>query len=123
MPMNISEIFLIAILVIFAIPYQFWRLGSTDYYAFVFRAPMVQALGVPLLAGSLAAAGLSLYDGWVGPRALTWQFVFAVGSTMLTVPMVSPMLLRLRGVVGAAAEQRAATACMAGSWLISSALP
>lgn len=72
MPMNISEIFLIAILVILAIPCLFWRLGRTEYYAFVFRAPM---------------------------------------------------LLRLRGVVGAPAEQRAATACMAGSWLISSALP
>lgn len=143
--MTISEIFLIAILIIFAIPYLIWRLGRTeyyaplvvvqivtgillgpgalgavfpDYYAFVFRPPVVQslngiawwavmcfvwvagieldlksawmhrressitaglALGVPLLAGCVVAAGLALYESWVGPRAMTWQFVLGVG--------------------------------------------
>jgi len=143
--MNTTEVFLIAILIIFTIPYLVWRLGRTeyyaplvvvqivtgillgpgvlgaafpDYYAFVFRAPVVQALngiawwavmcfvwlagieldlrstwrdrrdsgitaglalGMPLLAGCAVAAGLTLYGGWVGPRAAPWQFIFGVG--------------------------------------------
>ena len=143
--MSNNEILLIAILLIFAIPYLIWRLGRTeyiaplvvvqivtgillgpgvlgavfpDYYNFVFSAPVVQslngialwavmcfvwlagieldlksawlhrressitaalALGVPLLAGSLVAAVMLTYDGWIGPDALTWQFILAVG--------------------------------------------
>ena len=143
--MTTSEIFLIALLIIFTVPYLVWRLGRTeyfaplvvvqivtgillgpgvlgaafpDYYAFVFQAPVVQslngiawwgvmcfvwlagieldlkstwldrrdsgitaglALGMPLLAGCAVAAGLTLYAGWVGPRATTWQFVLGVG--------------------------------------------
>src|ERR1700746_3082303 len=37
------------------------------------------ALGVPLLLGCLAAAGMALYPGWIGSKALTWQFVAGVG--------------------------------------------
>ncbi len=37
------------------------------------------ALGVPLVAGCAVAAGLTLYGGWVGPRAATWQFIVGVG--------------------------------------------
>lgn len=143
--MTTSEVFLIAILIIFAIPYLIWRLGRTEYYAplvvvqivmgivlgpgvlgallpdyhaFVFSPPVVQslngiawwavmcfvwlagieldlksawqhrressitaglALGVPLLAGCLVAAGLALQESWVGARAMTWQFVLGVG--------------------------------------------
>jgi Kef-type K+ transport system membrane component KefB len=143
--MPTTEIFLIAILIIFTIPYLVWRLGRTEYYAplvvvqivtgillgpgvlgaifpgyyaFVFQAPVVQALngiawwavmcfvwlagieldlsstwrdrrdssitaglalGMPLLAGCAVAAGLTLFGGWVGPRAAPWQFVFGVG--------------------------------------------
>ena len=143
--MTTSEVFLIALLIIFTVPYLVWRLGRTeyyaplvvvqivtgillgpgvlgaafpDYYAFVFQAPVVQALngialwgvmcfvwlagieldlkstwldrrdsgvtaglalGVPLVAGCAVAAGLTLYDGWVGPQAGTWQFIFGVG--------------------------------------------
>lgn len=143
--MNTTEIYLIALLIIFALPYLVWRLGRTeyfaplvvvqiitgillgpgilgaafpDYYAFVFSQPVVQslngiawwavmcfvwlagieldlgsawrhrretavtaglALGVPLLAGCVVAAGLVAYDGWLGPKATTWQFVLGVG--------------------------------------------
>ena len=143
--MNTTEIFLIAMAIIFTVPYLIWRLGRTDYfaplvvvqimtgillgpgilgriypdyYAFVFNPTVVQslngiawwavmlfvmiagveldfrkaweyrresgitaglALGTPLLLGS-AAAGLMLgFDGWMGPKALTWQFVVGVG--------------------------------------------
>ena len=143
--MNTTEIFLIAMTIIFTVPYLIWRLGRTDYYAplvvvqiitgillgpgilgrvypdyyhFVFNPTVVQslngiawwavmlfvciagieldlkkawahrressitaglALGTPLLFGSLAAAGLLAVDGWIGPKALTWQFILGVG--------------------------------------------
>ena len=143
--MNTTEIFLIAMTIIFTVPWLIWRLGKTDYYAplvvvqiitgillgpgilsrffpdyyaFVFTPVVVQslngiawwavmlfvmiagieldlkkawahrrestitaglALGTPLLFGCLAAAGLLIADGWMGPRAQTWQFVLGVG--------------------------------------------
>ena len=143
--MNVTEIFLIAMLIIFTIPYLVWRLGKTEYYAplvvvqiiagillgpgilgaafpdyykFVFSQPVVQslngiawwavmifvwiagieldlkkawryrresgitaglALGMPLLFGCVAAGGILMFDGWMGPAARTWQFVLGVG--------------------------------------------
>src|SRR5512140_533945 len=139
--MSTTEIFLIAMAIIFTVPYLIWRLGKTDfyaplvvvqiitgillgpgilgkifpdYYSFVFSPPVVQslngiawwavmifvwiagieldlhqtwkhrvesgitaglALGMPLLFGSIAAAGMLMYDGWIGPKATSWQFV------------------------------------------------
>ena len=143
--MNTTEIFLIAMTLIFTIPYLIWRVGKTeyyaplvvvqiitgillgpgilgavfpDYYSFVFSPPVIQslngiawwavmifvwiagieldlrkawehrressitaglALGMPLLFGCVAAAGMLMYEGWIGPGALTWQFVMGVG--------------------------------------------
>jgi Kef-type K+ transport system membrane component KefB len=143
--MNTTEIFLIAMAIIFTVPYLIWRLGHTDYYAplvvvqiitgillgpgilgrvfpdyynFVFTPAVIQslngiawwavmlfvmiagieldlkkawahrressitaglALGTPLILGCLAAALLLVDDGWMGPQAMTWQFVLGVG--------------------------------------------
>lgn len=143
--MSTTEVFLLALLVIFALPYLVWRGGRTDYYAplvvvqivtgillgpgilghlcpryyhFVFTPAVVQslngiawwavmlfvfiagveldlkqvwqhrresaltaglALGVPLLLGGLAAAGMLLFDGWAGPGAAPWQFMLGIG--------------------------------------------
>ena len=143
--MSTSEIFLVAMLIIFTVPYLVWRLGRTEYvaplvvvqivtgivlgpgvlgkafpeyYKFVFSVPVIQslnaiaqwavmlfvwiagieldlrkawrhraesgvtaglALGVPLLFGSLAAIGMLAFPGWVGPKAVTWQFVLGIG--------------------------------------------
>ena len=143
--MNTTEIFLIAMLLIFSVPYLIWRLGNTDYWAplvvvqiltgillgpgvlgraypeyyqFVFNPGVIGALngiawwavmlfvmiagieldlksawrhrrestitaslalGVPLLFGSAAGLGLLGYAGWMGPKALSWQFVVGVG--------------------------------------------
>ena len=143
--MNTTEVFLIGMLLIFAVPYLVWRLGRTEYFAplvvvqivtgillgpgllgavfpsyydFVFTPVVIQALngiawwgvmvfvwiagveldlgaawthrresgitaglalGAPLLLGSAAAAGMTLYGGWIGARAETWQFVAGVG--------------------------------------------
>ena len=157
--MNTTEVFLIAMAIIFTVPWLIWRLGRTDYYAplvvvqiiagillgpgilgrffpdyyaFVFTAPVVQslngiawwavmlfvmiagieldlkkawahrrestitaglALGTPLLFGCLAAAGLLTADGWMGPKALTWQFVVGVGMACAVTAL--PILILL----------------------------
>lgn len=157
--MTTTEIFLIAMLLIFAVPYLIWRLGGTDYYAplvvvqiitgillgpgvlgaaypeyyqFVFSAPVIQslngiawwavmvfvwiagieldpkrawqhrtesgvtarlALGVPLVFASVAALGLLWYPGWIGPKALAWQFVLGIGMACAVTAL--PILILL----------------------------
>ena len=157
--MNTTEIFLIAMSIIFTVPYLIWRVGRTDYYAplvvvqiitgillgpgilgrvfpdyynFVFNPAVVQslngiawwavmlfvciagieldlkkawahrressitaglALGMPLLFGCLAAAGLLMADGWMGPKALTWQFILGVGMACAVTAL--PILILL----------------------------
>lgn len=144
---NDTEIFLIAMAIIFSIPYLIWRVGRTDYYAplvvvqiitgillgpgilgkafpdyyaLVFSQPVAQclngiawwsvmifvwiagielnlhqtwehrresfisaglSLGTPLVFGCVAAFGMSLYRGWIGPNAMNWQFILGVGMT------------------------------------------
>ena len=146
--MNTSEIFLIAMGIIFTVPYLIWRLARTEYFAplvvvqiltgillgpgvlgalvptyytFVFNPSVVQALngiawwavmsfvwiagveldlkttwayrresaitaglalGVPLLFGSVAAIGIARFPGWVGPKAIPWQFTIGVGMRL-----------------------------------------
>jgi Kef-type K+ transport system membrane component KefB len=143
--MSSSEVFLVAMLIIFGAPYLVWRLGRTEYFAplvvvqivtgivlgpgvlgkafpeyyrFVFAAPVIQslnavaqwavmvfvwiagieldlrkawrhrressvtaglALGAPLLLGSAAALAMLSFPGWIGARAMTWQFVLGIG--------------------------------------------
>ena len=145
--MGTTEIFLIAMLIIFTLPYLIWRLGDTDYYAplvvvqiitgillgpgvlgraypdyykFVFNPQVVQslngiawwavmifvmiagveldlkkawqhrrestitaglALGTPLVFGSIVAFGMLGYEGWMGAKAQSWQFVLGVGMS------------------------------------------
>ena len=154
-----TEIFLIAMGIIFTVPYLIWRLLRTDYYAplvvvqilagilmgpgilgrifpgyyaWVFRPAVVGplngiawwavmlfvcvagieldlkqawksraesgtaaalALGVPLLFGGAAAAGLLSYPGWIGAQALRWQFVLGVGMACAVTAL--PVLLFL----------------------------
>jgi Kef-type K+ transport system membrane component KefB len=156
---NTTETFLIAMAIIFAVPWLIWRVANTDYYAplvvvqiiagillgpgilgdafpeyyaTVFNPAVVQslngvawwavmlfvmiagveldlkkawahrresgitaglALGVPLVLGSVAAAGLIAFPGWVGPRALTWQFVLGVGMACAVTAL--PILILL----------------------------
>ena len=157
--MNTTEIFLIAMTIIFTVPYLIWRVGKTDYYAplvvvqiitgillgpgilgrlypdyytFVFNPAVVQslngiawwavmlfvciagieldlrkawahrrestitaglALGTPLLFGCIAALGLLTHDGWMGPKALTWQFILGVGMACAVTAL--PILILL----------------------------
>ncbi|NMM10388.1 MAG: cation:proton antiporter [Polaromonas sp.] len=157
--MTTTEIYLIAMAIIFTLPYVIWRVGRTDYYAplvvvqiivgillgpgvlgkmfpgyysLVFSAPVVQslngiawwavmifvwvagieldlkkawahrressitaglALGTPLVFGCLAATGLLMYEGWVGPRGTYWQFVMGVGMACAVTAL--PILILL----------------------------
>ncbi|MBA3594344.1 MAG: cation:proton antiporter [Polaromonas sp.] len=157
--MTTTEIYLIAMAIIFTAPYLIWRVFKTDYYAplvvvqiiagillgpgilgklypdyyaFVFSAPVVQslngiawwavmvfvwiagieldlnkawahrrestitaglALGMPLLFGCAAAAGMLMYDGWVGPQGMRWQFVMGVGMACAVTAL--PILILL----------------------------
>ena len=157
--MTTTEIYLIAMAIIFTVPYLIWRVFKTDYYAplvvvqiiagillgpgilgkiypdyyaFVFSAPVVQslngiawwavmvfvwiagieldlrkawehrresgitaslALGTPLLFGCAAAAGMLLYEGWVGPQGMRWQFVMGVGMACAVTAL--PILILL----------------------------
>lgn len=157
--MSTTEIFLIAMTLIFTIPYLIWRVGRTEYYAplvvvqiitgillgpgilgaafpdyynFVFTPTVIQslngiawwavmvfvwiagieldlrkawehrresgitaglALGTPLLFGCAAAAGMLMYKGWVGPKALAWQFVMGVGMACAVTAL--PILILL----------------------------
>ena len=158
--MSSTDIFLIAMTIIFGVPYLIWRLGRMDYYAplvvvqiitgialgpgilgaafpgyyaTVFSAPVIQALngiawwavmifvwiagieldlkqvwlqrrecgitaglalGVPLLFGSAAAAGLLAWrDGWMGEAAAPWQFLLGVGMACAVTAL--PILLLL----------------------------
>jgi len=154
-----TEIFLIAMAIIFTVPYMVWRLSDIDYYAplvvvqiiagillgpgvlgkffpdyytFVFSAPVVQslngigwwavmvfvciagieldlheawkhrresgitaglALGVPLVFGCVAGAGMLAYPGWIGARAQDWQFVVGVGMACAVTAL--PILILL----------------------------
>jgi Kef-type K+ transport system membrane component KefB len=157
--LSTTEIFLIAIGIIFTVPYLIWRVGKTDYYAplvvvqivtgillgpgilgrifpdyyaFVFTQPVVQslngiawwavmifvwiagieldlkkawahrrestitaglALAVPLVLGGIAAAGMLMHAGWVGPNAMAWQFVLGVGMACAVTAL--PILILL----------------------------
>lgn len=143
--MNTTEVFLIAITIIYSLPYLIWRIGRTeyfaplvvvqiitgillgpgilgavfpDYYAFVFNKSVIQslngiawwavmlfvwvagieldlrkawehrlestitaglALGVPMIFGCIAAGGMLMYEGWMGVKAMPWQFVLGIG--------------------------------------------
>lgn len=157
--MNTTEIFLIAMMLIFTIPYLLWRFGRTDYFAplvvvqiicgillgpgvlgavypqyynFVFNPQVILtlngiawwavmlfvliagveldlkkawehrresgitaglALGVPLVFGSIAAAGMLGYAGWMGPKAASWQFIAGVGMACAVTAL--PILILL----------------------------
>ena len=157
--MNTTETFLIAMAIIFTVPWLVWRIGKTDYfaplvvvqiiagillgpgilgqafpdyYAFVFNPAVVQALngiawwavmlfvmiagveldlrqawahrresgitaglalGTPLALGCAAAVVLVPFDGWVGERAMTWQFLLGVGMACAVTAL--PILILL----------------------------
>jgi len=51
------------------------------------------ALGMPLAFGSAAAVGMLMFPGWIGPKALNWQFVLGVGMACAVTAL--PILILL----------------------------
>jgi len=157
--MSTTEVFLIAMAIIFAIPYLLWRLGRTDYwaplvvvqiimgivlgpgvlgkaypeyFAFVFNPDVVKslsgiawwavmvfvmiagmeldlrkawekraesvttaslALSVPLVLGACVAVGMLNFPGWIGEKAMPWQFVIGIGMACAVTAL--PILILL----------------------------
>lgn len=162
--MTLSEIYLAALLIIFAVPWALWRLLRTDYwaplvvvqitggillgpgvlgavfpdyYAFVFRPDVITALngiawwavmlfvwiagieldlaaawrhrretgitaglalGMPLIAGALAALFLLQWPGWRGADGAVWQVVLGLGMACAVTAL--PILILLMEKMG-----------------------
>ena len=67
--MNATEIFLIAMILIFALPYLVWRLGRTEYYAPLVVVQIVA--GILLGPGILGAVLPDYYDFVFTPTTIT----------------------------------------------------
>lgn len=171
--MSATEVFLLAILIIFTLPYAVWRLGRTDYwaplvvvqiiggillgpgilgaifpeyYAFVFTPVTMGALngiawwavmlfvwvagleldigeawkqrretgitaglalGVPLVAGSIAALVMLRYPGWRGPAGAEWQVVLGIGmACAVTALPILVLLMEKLSILRAPLGQR-----------------
>ncbi len=167
--MNLTEIYLIALTIIFAVPWLVWRVFKTDYwaplvvvqivggillgpgvlgavfpdyYAFVFQPDVIialngvawwavmlfvfvagieldlsqawkhrgetgvtagLALGVPLVAGSIAAAFILQFPGWRGPEGQYWQVLLGIGMACAVTAL--PILVLLMEKLGILREQ------------------
>ena len=66
--MGTTQIFLIAMLVIFTLPYLIWRLGNTDYYAPLVVVQIIT--GVLLGPGILGRAYPEYYEFVFNPQVM-----------------------------------------------------
>jgi Kef-type K+ transport system membrane component KefB len=65
------------------------------------------ALGAPLLTGSVAAAVLAAFPGWIGPKAHEWQFIVGVGmACAVTALPILVLFLEKLGVLRLPLGQR-----------------
>ena len=65
------------------------------------------ALGAPLLFGCAAAVGMLMFDGWVGAKSMSWQFVWGVGMACAVTAM-SVLILLIKKARHPAATDRPA---------------
>jgi Kef-type K+ transport system membrane component KefB len=83
MTITTTEIFLIAMLIIFTVPYLIWRLGKTEYYA---PLVVVQILcGILLGPGVLGAAYPAYYDFVFTPDVIRMLNGIATWAVMIFV--------------------------------------
>jgi Kef-type K+ transport system membrane component KefB len=57
------------------------------------------AFATPLLFGSIVAAGMLMYEGWAGPKAMAWQFVLGVGMACAVTALPILILLMDKGII------------------------
>ncbi|MEQ9506285.1 MAG: cation:proton antiporter [Hyphomonas sp.] len=83
MTITITEVYLIAMLIIFTVPYLIWRLGKTEYYA---PLVVVQILcGILLGPGVLGAAYPAYYDFVFQPNVILMLNGVATWAVMIFV--------------------------------------
>ncbi len=66
--MNTSEVFLIAMLIVFSVPYLIWRLGRTDYFAPLVVVQIIT--GIVLGPGVLGSAQPEFYQFVFNPQVI-----------------------------------------------------
>ena len=55
------------------------------------------ALGTPLPFGCAVAVGMLMFDGWIGAKSMSWQFVLGVGMAcaVTAMPVLIPLIKKL----------------------------
>jgi Kef-type K+ transport system membrane component KefB len=91
--MNTTELFLIAMLIIFTVPYLIWRLGHTDYYAPLVVVQIIT--GILLGPGLLGAAFPQYYQFVFNPQVIQSLNGIAWWAVMLFV-MIAGIELDLK---------------------------
>ena len=97
--MNTTVLFLVAMVLIFGVPYAaglddiaIWGVGGAAVFLAVGWLLQTKALTMIICANVL------LDQQIITPSTFTALLLMAVASTMLTVPMVSPLLTRMKAV-------------------------
>lgn len=109
--MSTSEIFLLALLIIFTLPYLFWRLGRTDYYA---PLVVVQIIGGILLGPGLLGAAFPDYYRFV----FNPQVIGALNGVAWWAVMLFVWVAGVELDIGEAWKKRGETGVTAGLALV-----
>ena len=105
--MNTTEIFLIAMAIIFTVPYLIWRLGRTDYFAPLVVVQIVT--GILLGPGVLGRFSPEAYAFVFNPavvqslNGIAWWAVMLfvmIAEVLIFVPSIAPALRSRPSTVG-----------------------
>ncbi len=113
--MNTTEIFLIAMLIIFTVPYLIWRLGRTDYYAPLVVVQIIA--GILLGPGILGALYPQYYQFFFNPQVIQSLNGIAWWAVMLFV-MIAGIELDLKQAWANRRESGITAGCALGVPLV-----